>query len=101
MSTVLAKSQELTFCCGVDEIGEFIDFNKAERWRDGVDHALRCVANGTGYFVSTFINNDVCKRAYYELCDKAILLYQSPPRLNPRHAANEVFVCVFLSKDVK
>lgn len=101
MSDITAESQELNYCCGVDEIGEFLFRGENTRWRTSIDSALECVNNGTGYFVATFIDNDVCKRAYYELCDKAILLYQSPPRENPRHSYNEVFVCVFLSKDVK
>ena len=101
MSKILAESQELAYCCGVDELGEFIEEGPETRWRDDIQYALNGVKSGTGYFISTFIDNDVCKRAYYELCDKAILLYQSPPRVNPLHEANEVFVCVFLYKDAK
>jgi len=101
MSNVCADSTEINYCCGVDELGVFVESDHANRWRGDISDALDCVKSGTGYFVSTFINNDICKRAYYELCDKAILLYQSPPRFNPRHGENEVFVCVFLSKDVK
>jgi hypothetical protein len=101
MTVITANTQELCFCCGVDEIGDFELPTHANRWRDDLNADLYSVSSGTGYFISTFINNEACKRAYYELCDKAILLYQSPPRVNPRHGADEVFVCVFLSKDVK
>ena len=101
MRDLTAECQELTYCCGVDEIGNFLLPTYANKWRRALPEELATIKTGTGYFIATFINNEACKWAYYELCDKAILLYQSPPRINPRHEDNEVFVCVFLSKDVK
>ena len=92
---------ELDYCCGVDEVGEFAIPRKDSAWRDDIDDAVLEASTGTGYFISTFTDTPDCKAAYDELCEKATLLYQSPPRVNPRHGANEVFVCVFLSKDVK
>jgi hypothetical protein len=90
---------ELNYCCGVDEVGEFVIPSKASGWRYDIDDAILEASTGTGYFISTFIDTPACKAAYEELCKKATLLYQSPPRVNPRHADNKVFVCVFLSKD--
>jgi hypothetical protein len=92
---------ELDYCCGVDEVGEFEIPSKASGWRDDIDVAILEASTGTGYFISTFTDTPTCKAAYEELCKKATLLYQSPPRVNPRHTENKVFVCVFLSKEIE
>jgi len=85
----------------VDEIGNFEHTRQHNRWRADLKDCVKSSQNGTGYFIATFIDDDVCKKAYHELCENATLLYQSPPRFNPRHGENEVFVCVFLCKDIK
>ena len=96
--TIKASHQELECCCGVDEIGNFEYSTYGSRWRVDLAECIKFSQAGTGYFIATFIDNEVCKKAYHDLCEKATLMYQSPPRFNPRHGENEVFVCVFLSK---
>lgn len=98
---IVAGNSELNYCCGVDEVGGFEFEDPSNSWASSLTQAIEKTRDGTGYFIATFIDDEVCKQAYHELCEKATLMYQSPPRFNPRHGVNEVFVCVFLYKDIK
>lgn len=86
----------LVTCCGVAEVGGFDLCTDADLLGDKLEDL--CYDYGTGYFISTFVDTEFCRRAWEILVRDHKLLYQSPPRLNePSH--NMVFLCVFLHRD--
>lgn len=91
---IYADVDAFHYCCGVDEVGMFIEDGFGGYQLDKIS------SSGTGLFISTFINNKPCKKAYKQLCKEHTLLYQSLPKRNAM-SYNEVFVCVFLHGDVK
>lgn len=97
MKSILEFSQEtFVHCCGVAEVGGFnyYKFNENDyvgNWYQ--PKPCEVESPGTGMFVSTFVNDDVCKEAYEYLCKNHTLLYQSPKFRNRGH--NQVFLCVF------
>lgn len=52
---------------------------------------------GIGYAVAGFIDNDVCRQAYAEMCERFHLEYQSPVKRNP-NSGNNFFFCIFRNK---
>lgn len=49
---------------------------------------------GAGFLCAGFLNNDICQRAYQQLCAKYTLVYQSPVRIN-KNSDNDFYFCVF------
>lgn len=101
--TIYARSELLSFCCGVSEVG---DFNKNTGIRYGYEELEKIIenigsSNETGYIVCTFIDNTVCKEAYEFLCKKAKLVTQTKPKVNYEYVDNKVFVAVFNCKGKK
>ena len=82
---------EFNYCCGVDEVGGFFH----SQWEDL--HTSSVGPTGTGMFISTFIDNPICKEAYEHLRSKHSLLFQSKPMANS-NSGREVFLCVFAYK---
>lgn len=97
MTTVFMDPASLVHCCGVDEAGGFTyEYGDA-----GAYHVISdFLPPGAGMFVSTFVNNEVCRDAYEELCSRHKLLWQSPVMYN-NNSGNELFLCVFMHKDYK
>ena len=56
------------------------------------------IAPRTGLFIAGFINNNVCKNAYKELCSKFKVVYQSPLCASQDGNPKGYFLCVFDSK---
>lgn len=79
--------ERLPNCCGVDDVGTF-----------GGARLNRVRKSGTGLFTATFINNEVNKEAYEQMCEEFTLLYQSPVRVNS-NSGNKLFLCVFSWKE--
>lgn len=86
------SQENLGYCCGVDEVGGFTlnPEDWAKPWKDQTTHF-----DGTGMFVSTFIDDEACKIAYECLCSKHKLLFQSEPMVNT-NSGRRLFLCVFL-----
>ena len=96
-------------CCGIYEVGDFT-LTKVEKpnrnaspwehldYEDFDEDEYKVAYDGTGIFVSTFVDAESCRVAYEKLCAQHRLLYQTKPRVN-RGTRNEVFLCVFLHKD--
>lgn len=93
---VVFYQENLTFCCGVNDIGEFA-FENDDVWQDGNAVVTK---SGTGMFTASFIDNEVCAAAYAQLTKEHKLLYQSPLRKNS-NSGRQLFLCVFLHKDAK
>lgn len=90
---VFCFTEDLQFCCGIDEIGSF-SFNKNDdMWFGGRVPIQSIEKSGSGFYVAAF-----CKQAYEELKTHFILLYQSPVRRN-RRTGNKLFMCVYLEKN--
>jgi hypothetical protein len=80
-------------CCGVMEAGSFIK-RSIGNTEDVLDSFSDDLSQGTGMFLSTFVNTPVCKETYELFCERYKLLYQSEPKCNPS-SGNRVFLCVF------
>lgn len=72
--------------CGV---GVLYDYNKG--WGPEIGYSSE---SGCGWYVAGFIDNDTCKAAYEEMCEKYTLVYQSPIRRN-KNSGNMFFFCIF------
>lgn len=90
----VGNQETLPHCCGVDDVGEFrAAYVQEEYWEVGQE----LERSGTGLFTATFINNDVNKQHYEQMCKEHTLLYQSPLR-NNRNSGRRLFLCVFSYK---
>lgn len=88
------SSVHLEYCCGIQEVGQFLEFGYSQDLEDDLGDLDEGLERGSGRFISTFINNPVCKEAYELFCKRYKLLYQSEPEMN-NNSGNCVFVCVF------
>lgn len=76
--------------CGVGVLYEFGD--SGTRWSvpigDNPEEA------GCGWYVAGFIDTDLCKEAYANMCEAYTLIYQSPVRRNT-NSGRDFFFCIF------
>jgi hypothetical protein len=93
MNIMWCASEEFPNCCGVQEVGGF-----ASEPVYCKRYIKKITPSGTGVFLSTFIDDYFCKKAYLSLIKNHILLYQSPLYYN-KESGNHLFLCVFLHKD--
>ncbi len=87
--------REVDFNCGLGVVGNFdttYSLNTAQQITS------RFTSYGTGFFVSGFVDDEACKRAYKFLTLRFKLVYQSPVRKNT-NSDNDFFFCIFDVKD--
>lgn len=90
--TVYAEVDSLPDTCGLEVVFAFDD----RRWW-GAEAINEMRFGGIGYGVAGFIDDEICKEAYKELCERFHLEYQSPVKRNP-NSGNLFFFCVFRNK---
>ncbi len=93
MSVIYSHNRNLDFGCGVQEVGQFKTYGYSH------DEKLEPASlhSGTGYFISSFINEEVCRRAY-ELINKQFkIVWQSEVKINS-NTNNEFFFIVYRKK---
>lgn len=97
--TLFGDFNELGFCCGVEEIGDFMLEDGADL-SHSLGESLRHPANrsGTGFYIATFIDTEECRFAYETIKQHKRLLFQSVPRRNKK-SGKDVFIIVCQDKE--
>lgn len=90
--TVYAEAAAVYDTCGLQVVFAFAD---TCCW--GAEALDEMRFGGIGYGVAGFIDDEICKEAYKELCERFHLEYQSPVKRNP-NSGNLFFFCVFRNK---
>lgn len=95
MKRLLCAYREVDFNCGLGVVGSF-DAAYYPQTKQLITNQF--TNYGTGFFVSGFIDNYSCKKAYKFLTSNFKLIYQSPVRVNT-NTDREFFFCIFDTKD--
>ena len=89
MNRLSCEITDLTFCCGVSEIGGFDIYWKPARQKHDF-------VSGTGLAISTFTNTEKQREAYEFISKNFKILYQSPVLPNKIHNdETEIFLIVY------
>lgn len=87
--TIYMGSTELDWGCGVKVVGSFARYGYSYN-----TFRPAHLYSGTGFFISSFINNSICKEAYEIIKKEFKIVYKSPVKVNT-NSDNEFFFVVY------
>ena len=90
--TIFADSSILDYGCGVTVVGQFKNYKY-----HNLPLQFKIAGSGTGYYISSFINTDICKKAYKFIKKNYKITYQSTVQVN-QNTGNRFFFIVYRKK---
>jgi hypothetical protein len=93
VTTFSFGTAELDYGCGVTVVGNFSYNYYSETDFLNPSHLF----SGTGFFISSFINNEICREAYNRINKKFQIVWQSPVKVNNK-TGNKFFFIVYRKK---
>lgn len=91
---VYKNSSDLDWGCGVTVVG---NFQRPAAYYTTKLSNLSSDYSGTGYYISSFINNNVCQAAYEFIEKNFDIVFQSPVTVN-KNTDNDFFFIVYRKK---
>ena len=89
---VHAQQTELDWGCGVKVVGNFCNYGSGYN-KENLSNPDNFYS-GTGFFISSFVNDALCRDAYQTIKEKFEITYQSPVKTNS-HSGNRFFFIVY------